>query len=139
VPQAKRLNLKLVIAGLAVLVLLIVAVPQILRRLNTVSTDDAYVTPSEEEQYQMYRTTAEHLKQREVVIRVLDKWKVREQFVAANKRTTRHEDPLRSVEFGRAGLQCHGEPFFRLGNAYLNLERLIECHSHKNSPFMRLV
>ena len=28
--------------------------------------------PSEEEQYQMYRTTAEHLKQREVVIRVLD-------------------------------------------------------------------
>ena len=28
--------------------------------------------PSEEEQYQMYRTTAEHLKPREVVIRVLD-------------------------------------------------------------------
>ena len=29
-------------------------------------------SPSEEEQYQMYRTTAEHLKPREVVIRVLD-------------------------------------------------------------------
>ena len=137
-PQAKRLNLKLVIAGLAVLVLLIVAVPQILRRLNTVSTDDAYVTPSEEEQYQMYRTTEEHLKQREVVIRVLDKWRVREQFVAANRRTTRHEDP----EVGR--IRAGGTPVPRRAilpprKCAFEPRAMIECHSHKNSPFMRLV
>ena len=32
----------------------------------------AFVLRSEEEQYQMHRTTAEHLKPREVAIRVLD-------------------------------------------------------------------
>jgi membrane fusion protein, multidrug efflux system len=38
-----RPSLKLVIAGLVALVVLIVGVPKILRGLNTVSTDDAYV------------------------------------------------------------------------------------------------
>jgi membrane fusion protein (multidrug efflux system) len=39
----KRPSLNLLIAGLAVLALLIVGAPRILRGLNTVSTDDAYV------------------------------------------------------------------------------------------------
>jgi membrane fusion protein, multidrug efflux system len=42
-PGSKRPRLKLLIAGLVALVVLIVGVPRILRGLNTVSTDDAYV------------------------------------------------------------------------------------------------
>ena len=40
---SRRPNLKLLIGGLVALVVLIVGVPRILRSLNTVSTDDAYV------------------------------------------------------------------------------------------------
>ena len=42
-PRSKRPSLKLLIAGLVALVALIVGIPRILRGLNTVSTDDAYV------------------------------------------------------------------------------------------------
>ncbi|MGB8463774.1 MAG: biotin/lipoyl-binding protein, partial [Terrimicrobiaceae bacterium] len=42
-PRSKRPSLKLLIAGLIALVALIVGIPRILRGLNTVSTDDAYV------------------------------------------------------------------------------------------------
>ena len=40
---SRRRNIKLLIGGLVALVVLIVGVPRILRGLNTVSTDDAYV------------------------------------------------------------------------------------------------
>jgi membrane fusion protein (multidrug efflux system) len=42
-PRFKRPSLKLLIGGLVVLVVLIVGIPRIVRGLNTVSTDDAYV------------------------------------------------------------------------------------------------
>ena len=42
-PRFKRPSLKLLICGLVALVVLIVGIPRILRSLNTVSTDDAYV------------------------------------------------------------------------------------------------
>jgi membrane fusion protein, multidrug efflux system len=42
-PRFKRPSLKLLIGGLVALVVLIVGIPRILRSLNTVSTDDAYV------------------------------------------------------------------------------------------------
>ena len=39
-------------------------------------------------------------------------------------RSTHHEGQLRSVEFGRAELECDDEPSSRLGNAHLNIESL---------------
>ncbi len=42
-PRSKRPRLKLLIAGLVALLVLIVAVQRIIRGLNTISTDDAYV------------------------------------------------------------------------------------------------
>ncbi len=42
-PRFKQPSFKLLIAGLVALVVLIVGLPRILRGLNTVSTDDAYV------------------------------------------------------------------------------------------------
>ena len=41
--KSKRPSLKLLIGGLVALLVLIVGIPRILRSLNTVSTDDAYV------------------------------------------------------------------------------------------------
>ena len=42
-PRLKRPSLKLLIGGMVALMVMIVGIPRILRSLNTVSTDDAYV------------------------------------------------------------------------------------------------